>query len=101
MSDQGLQNVEGVAVTLLVVGYVLWFVIHRFRRTRPDFHVGIPIAVAFGLRLAAIATIGSLGLGATLRGGDEITFLQRAADLASQPLGHGDWPHGIYQLHTV
>jgi hypothetical protein len=61
----------------------------------------VPIAVAFGLRLAAIAAVGAAGLGTTLRGGDETTFLDWARVLASSPLGHGFWPHGPYQLQTV
>jgi hypothetical protein len=63
--------------------------------------VGRPLVVAFGLRLAAIAGISATGLSASLRGGDELTFMTLARDLAAQPLGHGDFPHGVYQLHTV
>ena len=101
MTDNALQNVEGVALVLLVVGYALQYVIHRLARSRPDFRIGTPVAIGLGIRLAAIAGISATGLESTLRGGDETTFLSLARFLASQPLGHGDLPHGPYQLHTV
>jgi hypothetical protein len=98
----GIENVEGVIVVFLVVGLLLWFLIRKLTDSRPDFRVvGFPMAVAFGLRLAAIAGISSTGLEATLRGGDENTFTSLAQVVASQPLGQGDLPHGPYQLHTI
>ncbi len=101
MSATNLQSVEGVALTVLVVGYVLWYLVRKFGRSRADFRIAAPLAVGFGLRLAAIAGIGITGLEKTLRGGDETTFLGQAHVLASQPLGHGWLPHGVFQLHTV
>ncbi len=101
MSGMEITNVEGVILVTLVVGGVFWMLLHRFGRSRPGLAVGVPIAVAFGLRLAAIAGIGAAGLSSSLRGGDEITFLSLARNLANQPLGHGDFPHGLYQLHVV
>jgi hypothetical protein len=99
--DNTVQNVEGVILVSAFVGCVFLYLLQRFRRTRPDFKVGAPVAVAFGIRLAAIAGIGATGLSSTLRGGDETTFLNLARFLAQQPLGHGDLPHGPYQLQTV
>jgi hypothetical protein len=101
MSDTALQNIEGVALVLLVVGYALRYLIRLLQRTRPEFRIGWPIGVGLGLRLAAIAGVSAVGLNSTLRGGDETTFLQYAHHLAAQPLGHGTLPHGPYQLHTV
>lgn len=94
-------HAEGVILTTLFVGGVLWFLVRKFRRSRPDLRIGGPIAVGLGLRLAAIAGIGLTGLGSTLRGGDETTFLYYANYLAHQPLGHGYIPHGVYELHVV
>ena len=92
---------EGVAVTVIVVGYVLWWLVRMLSRSRTEFRIAVPLAVGFGLRLVVIAGIGITGLEKTLRGGDETTFLSYASFLAKQPLGHGYWPHGIFQLHTV
>jgi hypothetical protein len=100
-ADNTVQNVEGVILVTVFVGCVLLFVISGLRRRRPDFRVGAPLVVAFGLRLLAIAGINATGLEATLRGGDETTFIDLARFLAAQPLGHGDLPHGPFQLQTV
>lgn len=84
----------------LAVAYVIWWLIHRLRRKRPDLNIGTPIAVALGIRLLAIGGISATGLESTLRGGDETTFLDLARMLAQQPIGRGNLPHGAYQLHT-
>lgn len=99
MSD--LQSIEGVVVVILLAGCALWWLVHRLSRSRPGLRIGAPIAVGFGLRLAAIVAIGATGLESTLRGGDELTFRELAQHLAAQPIGHGYLPHGPYQLHTV
>jgi hypothetical protein len=100
-TDTATQQVEGVVLVILLVAGVLAWLTRRFRRSRPAFNIGWPLAVAFGLRLLAIAGINATGLETTLRGGDENTFLDLAHFLANQPLGHGDLPHGPYQLHVV
>jgi hypothetical protein len=97
----GLIAAETVVVSALLSGAVLAFVIHRLRRRRPDFRIEFPLAVAFGIRLLAIAGLSSTGLQSALRGGDEITFLSWARVLAQDPFGHGWYPHGNFPLHTV
>jgi hypothetical protein len=100
-SLSGFERIEAVTLAALVVAFVLWFLIARLKSTRPGFRIGAPLAVGFGLRLAAIAVIGATGsLSAVLRGGDETTYLRLARFLALQPLGHGDLPHSPYQLQT-
>ena len=101
MSDESLHNAEGVALTALVVFYVLAYVIVRLRRRRPDFRIALPVAIGIALRLAVVIAINSTGsLQAQLRGGDETTFLDEARVLAATPWGRGFLPHGEYQLHT-
>jgi hypothetical protein len=99
--QSGLERIEGVVLILLLVGFFLWFVVSRLSSSRPGLRIGVPLAVGFGLRLVAIAGIGATGLESALRGGDEQTFLALAHILAATPLGHGDLPHGPYQLQTV
>lgn len=101
MPGNSVAGVEGVILVTLLVAYVFWFLLSRFARSRPDFRVGAPVAVGFALRLAAIAGIGVTGLGSAVRGGDETTFLDWARVLAAQPIGHGYFPHGPYQLQVV
>ena len=97
-SDPG----EGVAIAILFVAVVLIFVVQRLGRTRPGFStVGKALLAGLVIRLLAIIAINATGLGASLRGGDEVTFLDYALHLAGQPLGHGDLPHGIYGLQVV
>ncbi len=96
-----LQNVEGVVLVTVFVVVVLGYLMRRLKRARPDFRVGTPLFVGFGLRLAAIAAISTTGLSSTLRGGDETTFLSYATNLAAQPIGRNYIPHGLYQLHVV
>jgi hypothetical protein len=92
----------GVVIAILFVGVVLIYAVLRLGRGRPGFTViSRALMVAFAVRLLAIVAINATGLGASLRGGDESTFLFYAQALASQPFGHGDLPHGIYQLQTV
>ena len=101
MSGTAIQNAEGVILVTLLVACVFWLVNSKLARSRPGFRIGAPIAIGFAIRLGAIIGISATGLGATLRGGDETTFLGYARLLAAQPLGHGDLPHGVWQLHTV
>lgn len=100
-SHSSFLGAETVVVSALLVAWALVFAVRRFKRTRPDFEVGAAIAVAVGLRLLAAAGVSATGLNATLRGGDENTFMFWANALADSPLGHGFIPHGPYQLHTV
>jgi hypothetical protein len=100
-SANSVRYAEGVVLATVLVVFVFLWLVRVFQRTRPGFRIGWPLAVAFGLRLAAIAGIGASGLSSALRGGDETTFLHEAQFLASQPLGHGYFPHGPYQLHVV
>jgi hypothetical protein len=101
MTIQSKDPTAGVLITVLFVAVLLIFVVLKLGRTRPGFTVSRALLVAFAIRLLAIVAINATGLGASLRGGDETTFLDFAQILASQPLGHGDLPHGIYQLQTV
>ena len=91
MSD-GAVRAEDLLLTLLIVCWALAYTIGRLRRRRPDFNIGLPIAVGVGLRLLAVAAINATGsLQSDLRGGDEQTFLALARSLASTPWGSGFW----------
>ncbi|HZV27820.1 MAG TPA: hypothetical protein VFG00_16190, partial [Acidothermaceae bacterium] len=95
-------SAAGVLVAILFVGVVLIYVVLCLGRSRPGFStISKAIVAAFAIRLLAIVAINATGLGASLRGGDETTFIDVARFLAMQPLGHGDFPHGPYQLQTV
>jgi hypothetical protein len=101
MSDMILRRAEGLILIVVLVSYVLWYVVSRLRRRRPDFHIGRPLIVGLGLRLMAIAAINATSIQTQLRGGDEETFLSLARGLAATPWGRGFRPHGPYQLQTI
>jgi hypothetical protein len=96
-SDAG----AGVVIAVLFVGVLLMFAVQRLGRTRAGFRIGQAIAVAFVIRLLAIAAINATGLGASLRGGDENLFLYYAQLLAAQPINSHYLPHSPDQLHVV
>jgi hypothetical protein len=68
-------------------GGVLAFTVRGLTRDRPGWTLGTPIAVAFALRLLAAVGLGQLSIAQDLRGGDELTFLARASDVATLPVG--------------
>lgn len=101
-SGTSLASVEAFALWVLIFGWLLVWLIRFLARSREDFHVGVPLAIGFAIRIAALLLVGVSGqLSSTLRGGDETTFLSLGLNVAKQPLGTGDIPHGQYQLHTV
>jgi hypothetical protein len=89
-------------VTVLLAGacalaLVLWLV----RRSRPDLRIGVPIAVAFGVRILVATGLGQTNIAPELRGGDETTFLFRGQATAAEPLfGSDSLDKLISQLHT-
>ena len=100
-TDSTLVQAQTVICAALFVGFVLFFVLRRLRRTRPGFDIGKALAVGLAIRLLAIAGVAATGLQEALRGGDEETFLLAAERLADTPFGQGFLPHAEYQLHTV
>ena len=87
---------------MLLVGFGLAGVISLLRRSRPELTIAGPVALGVGVRLAAIAGVGLSGLGATLRGGDEATFLRGAREVAASRLDSGLWlPSESHRLHEI
>jgi hypothetical protein len=95
MTDQGLYEFLCVAIVLLGSCWLLALLVRRLRRTRQDFAIAKPIAVAFAVRLLAAIGLGQLSIARDLRGGDELTFLARAEEAASLPFSD---PFSLNQL---
>jgi hypothetical protein len=68
-TDQAIYGVLAGLVTTLLVGYALWGLLGLLKRNRPDLALGLPLAVAFGIRAIVAALIATTGLERTLRGG--------------------------------
>jgi hypothetical protein len=101
LSDQDLFEALCVTIALLGACYLLIWLVRRLRSTREGFDVGKQITVAFAVRLLAAVAIGQLAIARDLRGGDELTFLHRARDLAELPLGGTKSLDALTsQLHT-
>jgi hypothetical protein len=93
---------ETVVISALLSAGLLAWTLRRLRRTRPGFDLAGPVTVGLAIRVIAIAAVAATSLQATLRGGDENTFLGFARLLAKTPFGHGFLPHQPqYPLHTV
>jgi len=90
LSDQGIYDALTVLIALTVSAYALWALLALLRRAQPDLLIGRQVAIAFGVRIAAAVGLSQLAIAQTLRGGDELTFLGRARDLAQQPIGSAD-----------
>jgi len=102
MSDTTIYNILCVVLMVLVVGLALAYAVRRLQRTRPEFEVGRPIAVAFVLRLVAIAAVSISGTGLMLRGGDENTFLADARLIAASSFDSDLWiPAQFHRLHEI
>jgi hypothetical protein len=102
MRSDSLVSAQTVVLSFLITSLAVGFLLLQLRRRRPQFRVGTPLAVGFGVRLLAIAGISSTGLQSSLRGGDETGFLYWAHVLANSGFGQGFYPHGPrYPLHTV
>jgi hypothetical protein len=103
VSDSLLYDILCVLTATLLVAFGLAYVVGRLKRMRPDLAVGTPLAVAVGIRLVATLGVAASGVGETLRGGDEITFLTQAHYIAQQPFDSDVWlPIDItHRLHEI
>jgi hypothetical protein len=101
LSDHDLFEALCVLIALLASGYALYWLVRVLRRSRAGFAIGRPLAVAFAVRLLAAVALGQLTIARDLRGGDELTFLQRAKGLAELPLAGSDSLDALTsQFHT-
>jgi hypothetical protein len=96
-------DIECVVITTLAVAYALLLLLRRLQRSRPELSVTTPLAVGFTLRLLVIAGVAATGLGHTLRGPDESTWLSAAHQLAALPFSSGQWLPTSHQsfLHVI
>ncbi|MFL5902049.1 MAG: hypothetical protein ACJ75S_12745 [Solirubrobacterales bacterium] len=88
-------------MTIILLGGALAFLVSRLAGSRPGFAIGPPVAFAFGIRVLAASLISLTPVAQTLRGGDEITFLVRAAQVARTSFGSTDWVNLLLtELHV-
>lgn len=101
ISDQTLHETLVTLLTIAAMGGAIAVLLSYLRRSRPGFAVGWPVAVAFGVRVVAAGVVSLTAVARTLRGGDELTFLGRADQIAHTPLGSGQWGDALVgELHV-
>ena len=89
--NDGMHDVLVGLVTLLLCGYGVLVLYRVLRRGRPQLSIGLPLLVAFGVRLISLVALPLTGIERTLRGGDELSFLAGSAGTASSPFGSQAW----------
>ncbi len=100
--ETALNGVELTIIATLLWSYGLWFLVRRLGRHRPELMIGRQVALGWMARLLSIVAVTATGLGSTLRGGDEITFLKAAHDIAGSSFTSSAWqPGGRYGLHEI
>lgn len=102
VSDTTIYDVGCVLLAIVLVGFGLRAADRRLGRSRPEWAVGRAVAVGVGVRLFAVLGVSASGLGLTLRGGDELTFLRGAREVAAAGFGSGLWfPSETHRLHEI
>ena len=99
-TDQTIYDLLAGLATLLLIGYGLFALLRLLGRSRPGLAIGLPIAAAAGLRMFAAAGVSLTSIGAELRGGDEVLFLNEAHVIADSPFASSEWIEALTgELH--
>jgi len=100
-SDRELFELLSVLCVLLAGSYALYLIGRRLERSRQGLLLVAPMFAAFGLRLGAAVGLNQLSIAQDLRGGDELTFLGQAGEIAALPLTGSDSLDTLTsELHT-
>jgi hypothetical protein len=94
-ADEQIHDFLVGLVTLAIAGWLLYLLLRYLRRTRVGLAIGVPIAVAFGLRALAAIVVTTTGAGESLRGGDENYFLLQAGLFEHAPFLSSDWTDAL------
>jgi hypothetical protein len=93
--DQQVHDFLVGLVTLAIAGWLLYLLLRYLRRTRLGLAIGVPIAVAFGLRVLAAIAVTTTGAGESLRGGDENYFLLQSGLFEHTAFLGSDWTDAL------
>lgn len=95
LTDQQIHDYLAGLVTLAFAGWALYLLLRWLRRARLDLSIGVPIAVALGVRVLAAVGVSSTGAAATLRGGDEIYFLSQSRQFVHTSFFGSAWTDAL------
>lgn len=102
MSDTTLQSAFVTILTGIVVAAGLWWLMRRLQGRHLGLAIGLPLAVGFLARVVTVIAVDGTGLSSTLRGGDEIAFLEGADSLAALAVSSPEWATEITErLHVA
>ena len=93
--DQRLHDVLAGGVTLMLVAGGLCWLLALLRRGRSDLSIGLPVAIALGIRVLAAAAVSLTGIGEVLRGGDELGFFAQAQEISATTFGSEAWTDAL------
>jgi hypothetical protein len=101
LTDQSIHSTLVTLTTVVLLGGALAFLVSRLAGSRPGFAIGRPVAFAFAIRVVAAGLISLTPVAQTLRGGDEVTFLNHARAVVRTPFGSTEWSHVLLtELHV-
>lgn len=100
--DTGIDRFLLTVMAVLLWGYGILVLLRYLRRRRPALAVKGPIAFGYAVRLLSIAAVSATGIAGSLRGGDEITFLNTAHQIAASSFSSSGWlPFGHNGLYEI
>jgi hypothetical protein len=97
ITDDSIFRFFADGLWLLVASSVLYLVVRSLQHGRPGWRLAGPMTLAFSARIAAAAGLSLTPFAASLRGGDEAVFLERATALNTE-LGGPFSSDGIARL---
>ncbi|MGH3427461.1 MAG: hypothetical protein ACRDQZ_07825 [Mycobacteriales bacterium] len=102
ITDHSLHSMLVTLMTIALLGGAVALLVSRLRRSRPGFDIGAAAGTAFAVRVIAAGLISLTPVARSLRGGDEITFLDHANRIAATPPGSSEWTHALLrELHVL
>jgi Dolichyl-phosphate-mannose-protein mannosyltransferase len=101
VTDQSIHSTLTALAMLALTSGGVAVLVGRLRRSMPGFDIGPAALAALAMRVLAAALISLTSIAPSLRGGDEITFLHRAARVVATPLGSSEWANALgTELHV-
>lgn len=95
LTDQQIHDILAGLLTLIAVGWGLYFLLRWLGRSRRDLAIGAPVAVAVGIRVITAFGVSSTGVASSLRGGDETGFYLVSKWIATQPFLSKPWTDAL------
>ena len=101
VTDHSLYSTLTTLAMLALTGGGIALLVRRLRRSMPGFDIGTAALSALGVRVLAAGLISLSSVARSLRGGDEVTFLDHAAKVTATLPGSTQWTHALTnELHV-